>query len=315
MISPEIQKTATEWYIRLHDPDATAQDKRAFEQWLAVSSHHQEAWAAIQQVDSPFHGLDPAIGHSVLLQPPHQAGRRQVLKAIGIVFVLGSSGALVYRTRPWQTMLADYATSKGERRTWTLPDQTVIVLNTGTTVDTRYDALHRIIILTRGEIMVQTGHPAGVQVPFQVQTRHGMVTALGTRFSVRDHGSHISVNVFEHAVSVVPAHGAASAFRIEENQSADFNADQLTSTGPVPLGADLWVKGTLSVNDMPLQDFLAELNRYHGGMLRCDVAIAALPVSGAFPLDDLNAILSSLQDTYHLRTEFITRYWITLKPA
>lgn len=308
-------KAATEWYVRLHDPAATAQERQAFEQWLALSGRHQEAWAAIQQVDSPFRGLDPAIGRSVLLQPSRPAGRRQMLKAIGIVFILGGSGALAYRTRPWQTVLADYTTGKGERRDWTLPDQTVIVLNTGTAIDTRYDAEHRIVVLIKGEIMVQTGHPANVAAPFQVQTRHGMVTALGTRFSVRDHGSHISVNVFEHAVSVVPAHGAAGAFRIEESQSADFDADRVSGVRPVPPGADLWVKGTLSVNDMPLQAFLAELSRYHTGVLRCDPAIAEMRVSGAFPVQNLDAILSSLMETYHLKAEYVTRYWVTLKPA
>lgn len=308
-------KTATEWYIRLHEPDATAQDKRAFEQWLAGSSHHREAWATIQQVDSPFQGVDPTIGRAVLLQPSRQAGRRQALKAIGIVFVLGGTGMLAYRERPWQAMLADYSTGKGEQGTWTLPDQTVIVLNTGTAIDMRHNAQQRIVVLIKGEIMVETGHPAGVQVPFQVQTRHGMVTALGTRFSVRDHGTHITVNVFEHAVRIHPAGNGTGEVLVEADQSVDFNAAHVAAAKPLPLGADLWVKGILSVNDMPLQTFLAELGRYHHGVLRCDPAIAEIRVSGAFPIQDLDAILSSLMETYRLKAEYFTRYWMTLKQA
>lgn len=311
----DVLKTATEWYLRLHDPDVTVQDQEAFQQWLVVSSQHQEAWAAIQQIDSPFHGLDPTIGRAVLLQYPRQAGRRQMLKAVGLVFVLGGGGALVYRERPWEAMLADYSTHKGERGTWTLPDQTVIVLNTSSAIDMHYDEHRRVVVLIKGEIMVETGHAIDIQAPFQVQTRHGMITALGTRFSVCDHGSHISVNVFEHAVKVTPANNAAGETLIKENQSVDFNAARIAEVKPLPLGADLWVKGILSVNDMPLQDFLSELSRYHKGMLRCDAAIASMPVSGTFPVNNLDAILASLQDTYHLRIEFFTRYWITLRPA
>ncbi|MCB5184762.1 FecR domain-containing protein [Methylobacillus gramineus] len=312
---PKVLQAATEWYVRLHDTDVTAQDRMEFERWLALSSHHRESWASIQQVSGPFDGLDPSIGHAVLLPRGRQLGRRQVLKSIGLVFVLGGSGALVYRERPWQAMLADYSTGKGERGTWTLPDDTVIVLNTGTAIDTVYDAGHRVVVLIKGEIMVETGHPSGVLVPFQVQTRHGMVTALGTRFSVRDHGTHISVNVFEHAIRVNPAHNTAHESFIEAGQSARFDDGIVNEVTPLLPGADLWVKGILSVNDMPLSTFLEELGRYHNGVLRCDSAIASMPVSGAFPLDDLNAILASLQDTYHLRMEFFTRYWVTLKPA
>ncbi|MCB5187012.1 FecR domain-containing protein [Methylobacillus caricis] len=308
-------KAATEWYIRLHDTDVTAQDRLEFERWLAVSSRHRDAWASIQQVNMPFNGLDPSIGHAVLLPRARQVGRRQMLKTIGFVFVLGGSGALVYRERPWQAMLADYSTAKGERRTWTLPDETVIVLNTGTAIDTVYDAGHRVVVLIKGEIMVETGHPAGTLVPFQVQTRHGMVTALGTKFSVRDHGTHISVNVFEHAVRINPARNSAHETLVKADQAANFDNEHVGEIKPLLSGADLWVKSILSANDMPLQTFLAELGRYHTGVLRCDSSIASMPVSGAFPLDDLDGILISLQDTYHLRIEFLTRYWVTLKPA
>lgn len=309
----DILKIATEWYIRLHDPAVTEQDRQELQRWLEASSQHRDAWHAIEQVDMSFSGLNPELGQAVLLKHAQRASRRQVLKKLGIVALISGTGALMYREQPWQGMLADYTTGKGEQRSWTMPDDTIVVLNTGTAIDTIYNDTQRIVVLIKGEIMVQTGHPAGISAPFQVKTRHGMITAMGTRFSVRDHGSHISVNVFEHAVSLAPAHGGEEL--IQANQTARFDADHVTDIKPLPLGADLWVKGILSANDMSLQDFLTELGRYHSGVLRCDPAIADLKVSGAFPVNDLDAILSSLQDTYRLRLEFFTRYWVTLRPA
>lgn len=65
---------------------------------------------------------------------------------------------------------------------------------------------------------------------------------------------------------------------------------------------------------MPLPDFVAELARYRPGILRCDPALAALTVSGAFQLDDTDAALRALAATLPLRVDTRSRYWVTLTP-
>lgn len=308
-------KAASEWYVRMSEPDASDDEKRAFAHWKAASAQNSDAWERIQKVNEPFEGLEPTISKAVLLERDSiSLSRRRMLKKLGIVVIISSSGLVAYRQQPWQTMLADYSTGKGESRTLTLPDETILVLNSGTAIDTRYNENSRTVILLKGEILIETGHGNGSSAAFKVQTRHGTVTALGTRFSVRDHGDYISVNVFKDSV-LIKSSGSQEERTISADWSASFSKATAPEITPLPPGSDLWAKGILSVNDMPLKQFLLELGRYHDGFLRCDPAIENILISGSFPVNDINEILSSIRNTHPVRIESVTRYWITLKPA
>lgn len=64
---------------------------------------------------------------------------------------------------------------------------------------------------------------------------------------------------------------------------------------------------------MRLDALVAELSRYRGGVLRCDPAVGALRVSGAFPLRDTDASLALLAKTLPVRIGGITRYWTVVE--
>ena len=85
-----------------------------------------------------------------------------------------------------------------------------------------------------------------------------------------------------------------------------------------PVAADrtavLWEHGTLLAKDMPLGEVIAELARYRPGVLRCDPAVAGMPVSGALSLTDTDAALDLLARSLPLRIERRTRYWVSVGP-
>ena len=62
-----------------------------------------------------------------------------------------------------------------------------------------------------------------------------------------------------------------------------------------------------------LADFVDELSRYRRGHLGCDPRLAELRVSGTFPLDDTDQVISALGETFDLDVQHLTRYWVTLK--
>ena len=71
----------------------------------------------------------------------------------------------------------------------------------------------------------------------------------------------------------------------------------------------------LIADRMPMSQFVAELGRYRRGTLRCDPAVARLPVSGAFPLADTDATLSLLEQTRPVKMRYFTRYWVDVEAA
>jgi len=64
---------------------------------------------------------------------------------------------------------------------------------------------------------------------------------------------------------------------------------------------------------MRLQDFLAELGRYRRGQLNCDPKVAELLISGTYPIDDSERILSLLEISLPVRVRRFTRYWVTVE--
>ena len=196
-----------------------------------------------------------------------------------------------------------------------LADGTQLVLNTASAVDVDYTPAQRVLWLRAGEILLTTGQdPAPVRRPFLVQTTQGVLRALGTRFMVRDEGARVRVAVYEGAVEVRPAREGANPLVLAAGEQTVFSAEG--AAAPVsadPLAAS-WADGMLAARNWRLADLVAELGRYRHGVLRCDPAVAGLRVSGAFPLNDIDASLRLLEKTLPVRVSQVTPWWITVAP-
>lgn len=101
--------------------------------------------------------------------------------------------------------------------------------------------------------------------------------------------------------------------QVDAGQQLRWNLARLPLPVPALPGADAWVRGMLVADAMPLQQVLQELGRYQHRWLRVDPHVAGLPVSGAFPLDDLQRSLSMLAATHALRIE--QGLWIHVSAA
>ncbi|KAG1239275.1 hypothetical protein G6F68_018673 [Rhizopus microsporus] len=75
-----------------------------------------------------------------------------------------------------------------------------------------------------------------------------------------------------------------------------------------------WMRGVLYANQLRLDAFASELGRYRSGVLRCDPEIAHLRISGAFQLNDTDAVLAALPATLPVQVRYRTAYWVTIGP-
>ncbi|WP_188590688.1 FecR domain-containing protein, partial [Achromobacter denitrificans] len=203
----------------------------------------------------------------------------------------------------------------GERRRMELNDGTQLVLNTASAVDIDYTPRQRLLWLRAGEILLTTGHdPSPVPRPFIVQTGQGAIRALGTRFLVRDEGDSVRVAVFDGAVEIRPASAGSAAILLPAGRQIVFTGRGAGPQAPADESAVSWEQGMLAARNWWLADLVDELARYRRGVLRCDPAVAGLRVSGAFPLNDVDASLRLLEKTLPVRVSRITPYWTTVAP-
>ncbi len=278
------------------------------------------AWQKIEQITSQFKSFSSEAGVAGTLRrlytsKPHSEGRRNILKQMAVLLAVGSTSYLAYKKQPWQEMMADYSTGAGEHREIALADGTRLFMNTSTAVNIKYDDTNRTLELLEGEVLIETGHERdSVHRPFILKTRHGAVTALGTRFNVRDYQQFSSVSVFEGAVMVTPKSHRNPSITLHAGESINFTTVETLQKGVADTSATLWTQGFIIVDQLSMGELIAELSRYRKGLLQCDPRIAHLMVSGSFPTDT-DAALNILSHKFPIKIQTLTRYWLKVKPA
>lgn len=303
---------AAQWYVRLTSESAAASERTAWQSWLQAAPENRWAWQQAERLQQRLQAMPTRLAGRTLdlAAQQHSASRRNVLKGFTLLLggsALGWSGYKEATEGPW---LADYRSDVGQRLPVLLTDGGQLLLNTDSALDVRYDQRQRLIRLRQGEIMVTTAADAAGR-PFYVQTPHGLIQALGTRFSVRLDGERTQVLVYEHQVRITPDH--AQPVLLDAGQQGGFTRLGARPSEPLDAAQGAWSKGLLIANDQRLDRFVAELSRYRRGWLRCDPAIADLRISGTFRLDDSEQTLRAVASALPVRLEQRTRYWVTIR--
>jgi transmembrane sensor len=239
-----------------------------------------------------------------------------VLRALGFAVTAGGALQALRGSRAWQVAAADHATGVGEVKTVALTDGTRLWLDTATALDVRFGASERRIVLLRGAVYVATAHDVADR-PFRVETRQGVVRALGTRFVVRDGacGDTARVDVFEGTVEIRSGDATVPVRQLAAGRSACFSAARVGAPMPADEQGAAWTRQLLIAERMPVDRFVATLARYRPGILHCDPALAAVHVSGVFSLLDTDRALASLQAALPVEVVYRTRYWVSVMPG
>ena len=286
--------------------------------WRSAHPDHERAWQHIESVIGKIKVMSPRAAYQALSpygDRPRSVGRRKGLRTLMWAGgALGGAGMIASRTETWQQWAADFRTATGQQRKLTLDDGTAVTLNTATALDVRFDDRQRLVRLVTGELMVVTARAVGDRRPFVVETAEGRIRALGTRFTVRRTGNGTSVAVLESAVEITP-HDGAKAFLLHSGERASFTRRATGRPEVIAAQDDAWASGQLVASEIRLADFVAELNRYRPGLVRCAPEVADLRFSGVFPLANTDHILSSLPRVLPVRVTSRTRYWVTVEAA
>ncbi|MGC3984676.1 MAG: FecR domain-containing protein [Pseudorhodoferax sp.] len=314
-----VLRMAAQWLACLHADEATAAQREACAQWRRADPLHELAWQRAERLQAALGTLPPAVGLQVLDRPRRRSGRRTALRSLAVLAAAVPAGYLTWRSASpdFAGWTAAQRTATGERRSTVLPDGTRLHLNTASAIDLDFqagaDGLRRVL-LHQGEVQIDTA-PDAQRRPFVVDTRHGRIRALGTRFVVRqiDTEAGTLVAVQQSAVEVRPGGAAGQPpTRVQAGQQLRFDAAGAQAVVAADPQQAAWTRGLLFARDQRLADFVAELGRHRPGVLRCAPEVAALRISGVFRLDDTDAILAALPHTLPVRVVWRTRWWVAV---
>ncbi|WP_137172956.1 FecR domain-containing protein [Massilia sp. HP4] len=309
---------AAAWYATFRSGAVDDDERRRWQDWLARDAGNRQAWARVEAISQhvAIARQTPEASGAALHARQAQGQRRKLVKTLALAAITTGLGWQLARQEEVQVALAGIKASHrvgvGERRETVLADGTRLWLDSGTALDQRFDDALRLVVLHRGEILLQSGQDA--RRPLVVRSRQGSMRALGTRFQVRQFDGSTRLGVSEGRVEVTPFDAHGPMLVVEPGQEITFTRDGVAAPRPLPATREAWTQGMLVADDLPLDAFLAELSRYRHGFLGCDPTIARLRVVGAFPIHDTDKALAMLEAALPVRARQVLPWWVSVGP-
>lgn len=323
-----IAQEAADWFVA-NRAGLTTRERHNFAAWLQTSPVHVEEYLLISTVARDLHTAceDPESSLASLLaraRPGNDgpaesiwsrvvsgvrdfsAQRWQTAAATMAAFAVLSFGLLAWwnlrpaphAAAPAGMTVLHFETHHGEQRTYRLADNSVLHLNTDSSVTVRYGKTERFVMLASGEAAFEVVHAP--DRPFRVLAGSAEVVDVGTRFNVRLEEDATVVTVVEGLVAVAPSDQNRPA------QSVQLGADQQMSVreGEWPAMAirvdaqrsTAWLHRQITFEHEPLGRVVAEFNRYASKPIEITTpALKKLEISGVFSIDDTEAFIAFLR--------------------
>lgn len=282
---------------------ATRRDIEQTRQWGRRSAAHAQA---LMQAGLLWDRLGPA-GRNLLKrrgdpvlpgwEPAPRVSRRALVGG-----ALACSGVAWLAVSPplelWPSLrdvMVDYRTATGEQRQLTLPGGTALTLNTATSINVRRGSGgvgDRVEIVT-GEAAVTVDAAAdGVVV-----AGDGEVSARTAQFNMLYRRGVTRVTCLDGEVRVSCR---AAEQRLRAGQQVDYGPGGLGAPAAVdPAEVSAWREGVLIFHYRPLDEVVAEINRYRPGrVMVVNAALGRRLVNGRFRIDNLDAIMSMFQQIF-----------------
>lgn len=337
----QIYDDASLWVTRL-DRGLSNEETEALRQWLALSPKHKDC---LLEMADLWDRMDSLSVLSELFDAP--VAQPQKSRSIGptVWAVAASVLALVFAINllipatltqdslpEAQPLLASnetsdtlYETGIGANSTVNLPDGTKMLLNTNTQVSVTYSDHERLLVLKKGELLVEVAHDK--QRPLRVQVGDKVVEAVGTAFNVylkEDQSFDVIVTegrvhvkpLADKTITVADPKSFSKAIRdnaIQElgrGEKLSVRASQPTAVEAIGLAVIndrlSWRDGNLAFRGETLQDALNELSRYTPDSFKVvDPRIKEVRIAGLYKAGDVEGLLLALKENFnitHLRS-------------
>ena len=317
-----ISEEAAQWWVTLHSERCTADEHRAFAEWVARSPERVEAYLRLVSLngalrsgdvrwpdiptDSLIEEAKTAPAEVVQLEPKlpfeeRRAALRRPLLVAGVAAILA-----VVVVAVWIAIRVPerYQTALGEQRSIVLDDGSVITLNTSSRVDVDFQPERRLIRLVQGEALFKVAHDS--KRPFEVVADTTVIRAVGTRFNVDLRGERTTVTVLEGRVLVresqepAPPKTLAAAERVIVSASGIGPLERVENVAPVTA----WTQRRLIFDDRPIGEVADEFNRYNRlQVVIADSELQRQKITGVFETNDPESFLTFLSQIPGVRVD------------
>ena len=211
------------------------------------------------------------------------------------VFVLALGITFVMKFIVPQTQRADF----GEKTTFSLPDHSEVVLNSGSEISYKkwnWDSNRHLELKGEAYFRVAKGRR------FEVQTNLGKVTVLGTQFNVKARKNRFDIVCYQGRVKVNYAntqilltHG--QSVRFENGKQVKMNVNSLKPE---------WIEDQICFTKENIRTLLDEVERQYNVKIELNSKDTISLFTGKLPAKDLDTALQIISTTYHLEAKKVS---------
>ena len=208
--------------------------------------------------------------------------------ALGITFLLKNFVA--------QTQTANF----GEKTTFSLPDNSEVVLNSGSEINYRkWNWNNDRHLELKGEAYFKVSK--GKQ--FEVQTSLGTVSVLGTQFNVKVRKNRFDVVCYEGRVKV---NYANNQILLTHGQSVTFDNGKQVNMRINSLRPE-WMDNQISFYKENINTLLDEVERQYNIKIELNSKDTTSLFTGKLPIKDLGVATQIISTTYNLKAKKVTK--------
>ena len=331
-----IMDQASDWIAKL-DRGLNAEEKQAFQAWMAKSEKHQQILMEMAGMWDKMDSLNKLS--EVFPHTPQQKSTVTRNFAIAASFVLACLISLAAWNNPDWSISGDvqqivsenhYSTGVGEHSTFYLQDKTKVVLNTDSKLKVTYTDKQRLFELLQGELHVTVAHNASL--PLSVHAGDRVIQAVGTAFNVELRDTEVELIVTDGKVLVAERDEAqqkpleldnvrlpGSSLAVVKGEMVELGApqQQIARIDTSEIEANLsWQQGNLIFRGESLEDAMWEVSRYTSYSFElADDALKQVQVAGLFKTGDVNGLLAALEENFNVKHQRIGTSTIRLRLA
>lgn len=212
------------------------------------------------------------------------------------VFVLAIGITFAFKFFVPQTQKADF----GERTTFLLPDNSEVVLNSGSEINYRkwnWDDNRHLELKGEAYFRVAKGRR------FEVNTSLGKVSVLGTQFNVKSRKNRFDVVCYEGRVKV--NYGNAQILLTHGQRVTFENGKQFNTVVNAPKPE--WMENQIAFYQENIKSLLDEVQRQYNITIELNAKDTTSLFTGKLPTKDLDVALQIISTTYHLEVKKVSK--------
>lgn len=210
---------------------------------------------------------------------------------VAAILILGFGMFFTYQNFSISTEFAE----NGKQTTFTLPDNSEVVLNSGSAIEYKkrnWDDNRNLELDGEAYFRVAKGKK------FQVNTDLGTVSVLGTQFNVKERNNRFDVTCYEGRVKV-----NYNQFEviITKGETVSFENNEKIIHQTITIEKPLWTLNQMDFEKENLTNIIEEIERQYNITIESKNLQSDQLFTGKLPADNLNVALQIIASTYHLK--------------